>query len=257
MANYHLEIKNISRGQGRSITNSISYITGRNLKDCYSDKTYCYQRKDVLYYKIFQPPNAPPEYSDLQCLCDAINNSEKRRDARTAREFIGSLPNELPLYELTKIIREYINQSFISQGLCAVAAIHEGRNKDDPFKNNPHTHIIVSTRAVGPNGFSKMKDREHDKREYIRIWRKSWADVQNYAYERNRLDIRVSHESLEVQGICRKPVPHLTRMDWQREQRGERTPAGDKRREIERRNKELTRQRQLKREHFREIELTR
>ena len=211
----------------------------------------------MLYSEVFKPQNTDAGFSDLQYLCNQIDKVEKRCDARTARGLIGSLPNELPLNELVKIVREYVEQNFISQGLCAIVAIHEGRNTQDTSRNNPHVHIIVSTRTVGPDGFNKVKDREHNEVKYIRIWRKRWADVQNRAYERNGLDVRVSHESLEVQGIRRKPVPHLTRMDWQREQRGERTPAGDKGRKIERRNKELTRQRQLKREHFREIELTR
>ena len=51
------------------------------------------------------------------------------------------------------------------------------------------------------------------------------------------LSVRVSHESLERQGIDREPVNHLSRMDWQRERQGERTRSGDKRREIQRRNK--------------------
>ena len=64
-----------------------------------------------------------------------------------------------------------------------------------------------------------------------------WANVQNEAYARCGLDIRVSHESLEVQGINRVPTIHLSRIDWRKEQRGERTPAGDRKRAIERENK--------------------
>lgn len=30
---------------------------------------------------------------------------------------------------------------------------------------------------------------------YTNIWREQWAEVQNRACERNRLDIQVSHES--------------------------------------------------------------
>lgn len=256
MSNYHLEVENISRGKGQSVANSLSYISGHELKDSYG-KCFCHNREDVRYYKIFLPPNAPPEYHDLQYLCDAINNAEKRRDARTARVFIGSLPNELPLNEHIQIVREYVEKNFVSQGLCAVVAIHEGQNRDDPAKNNPHVHVIVTTRAVGPDGFNMKKDREHNKNNYIRLWRKSWADVQNRAYERNGLEIRVSHESLEVQGIRREAIPHLTRTDYEKERRGERTLAGDKRREIERRNAERNRQRQMKRRYAREIEFSR
>ena len=245
MANYHFGVQAISRGKGRSVVTLANYITGRKLHDRYNDKTYYRQRNDVLYRGVLQPANAPPGFCDLQYLCDKIDDAENRYDARTAREFKASLPNELPLDEQIHIVEEFIRDNFIQNGLCAIAAIHRGKNKDDPTRDNPHVHIIIPTRTVGPDGFSKKKDREHDKRKYIGIWREQWAFVQNQAYERNRLDIRVSHESLEVQGVRdREPTIHLSRIDWQREQRGERTRAGDKKREIKARNREQEEQRQ-------------
>lgn len=82
--------------------------------------------------------------------------------------------------------------------------------------------------------------------------------MQNRAYERNGLEIRVSHESLEVQGIRgREPTIHLSRIDWQREQRGEQTLAGTQKRKVQARNEERLRQQQIDRERKREIELSR
>lgn len=238
MANFHLEVQAISRGKNRSVTRLANYISGRRLHDPYRDKDYYKRRKDVLYCNIFQPSNAPPEFYDLQYLCNAIEGAERRYDARTAREFKGSLPNELPHEELIRIVREFIEVNFLEHGLCAIAAIHEGNNKQDPTKNNPHVHIIVPTRTVGPDGFNSKKAREYDKRKYIGLWREQWASVQNKAYERNSLNIRVSHESLMVQGYYnREPVNHLSLVDWQKERRGESTPFGARRRELETQNK--------------------
>lgn len=258
MANYHLEVGVISRGKGRSVVRSASYISGEKLRDDYNNKSYSHTRCDVLQCKIFLPENAPPEFRDLQNLCNEIDRSERRYDARTAREFRGSLPNELSFSEQSRIVEEYVTNNFTSHGLCAIAAIHEGKNEADPRRNNPHVHIIVPTRSIEPDGFSEKKNREWDKREYINIWRKDWANVQNRAYERNGMDIRVSHESLEVQGIRdREPTIHLSRIDWQREMHGERTPAGDRKRAIKERNKERLRQRQIELEHEYEMELSR
>lgn len=143
----------------------------------------------------------------------------------------------------------FVEENFVSYGPYAIADIHRGRNRDDPSKNNPHVHIIVPTRTVGEGGFCRWKDREHDKRQHINIWRERWAQIQNHAYERNHLDIRVSHESLEVQGRRdREPTIRLSRIDYQKEQRGERTPAGDRKRAIEERNRERGYQRQLAQE---------
>lgn len=257
MANYHFEVGIISRGKCRSVVRSVSYITGEKLRDCHNDKTYYNQRRDVLYHQIFLPDKAPSEFSDLQNLCDEINKAERRYDARTAREFKCSLPNELQLYEQKRIVAEFVNDNFIAYDLCAITAIHEGRNETDPKRNNPHVHIIVPTRIVGKNGFGEKKDRELDKRKYIHIWREEWANLQNRAYERNGLDIRVSHESLEVQGKDREPTIHLSRMDWQKEERGEHTIAGDKKRAIKVRNQERVRKRQLQQERSLEMELSR
>ena len=116
----------------------------------------------------------------------------------------------------------------------------------------------MPTRAVEEDGFCRLKDREHNKREYINIWREQWAEVQNRAYERNWLDIQVSHESLEVQGKRdREPTIHLSRIDWQRERQGEHTPAGDQKRAIEERNRKRGYQHQLAQERELDIELFR
>lgn len=258
MANYHLEVKNISRGKGRTITKAAHYISGEKLHDNYKDKTYYRQRQDVLYHEIFQPQKAPQEFHNLQNLCDEIDKAEKRFDARTAREFIGSLPNELPTHELIQIVKEYVTNNFVKHNLCAIAAIHEGRNETDPTRNNPHVHILVSTRTVEPDGFNKHKDRERNNIKYIDIWREEWAKVQNRAYERNGYDIRVSHESLEVQGKKeREPTIHMSNIDWQKEKQGEHTISGNRKRAIERRNEERVRQRHIDQEKHHELELSR
>ena len=258
MANYHLEVKVISRGCGRSITKAANYISGKKLRDNYNGKTYYKRRQDVLYFRIFQHDNAPPEFYDLQKLCNEIDNAEIRYDARTAREFKGSLPNELPIHELIEIVNEYVYVNFVEQGLCAIAAIHEGRNEINPAQNNPHVHIIVPTRFVESGGFSKKKDRERDNIKFMGIWREQWAKVQNQAYERNGFDIRVSHESLEVQGIIeREPTIHLSRIDWGKEKCGQHTVAGDKKRAIKIRNEERICQRQLEQVREFDVELSR
>lgn len=238
MANYHFEISVISRGKDRSVTRLANYITGQKLYDNYYDKTYYHRRNDVLYSDVLLPEQAPSDFHDLQHLCNVIENAEKRYDARTAREFKASLPNEFSVQENIQIVQEYIDANFLNHGLCAIAAIHEGRNDTNPEKNNPHVHIIVTTRTVDSNGFSKKKYRTIDRTEYARIWREQWAEVQNRAYERNGLSVRVSHESLKVQGKHElEPTIHLSRIDWQKEQKGEHTPRGDMKSAIQERNR--------------------
>ena len=240
--NYHVEVSPLSRGKGRSLGSVLSYISGKEIHDNYSGKTYRHRRFDLVQCRVYLPSSAPNALRDLQCLCDELNKAEKRKDARTGRLFICSLPNELVPGEWAKIVKDFIEENFVAKGLCAVAAIHRGTNRDFPSKNNPHVHIIVSTRTVGPEGFNPQKDREHDKRCYIEIWRRAWAEVQNRAYERCHIEKRISHESLRVQGIDRKPLRHVNYVDWQRAERQRRIQ--EKERELARleRNRELSRE---------------
>lgn len=248
MSNYHLSVKNIGRSRGPSLTGTASYIYGRSLHDSYSGSTHRYERDDILYGHIFLPMGAPDSFHDLQQLCDKMEEAENRRDARTARYFIGSLPNELPKHELSRIVMEYVERNFVGCGLCAIAALHAGKNEAEPSMANPHAHILVSTRTVGPEGFSQKKYREYNQRKYIDIWREQWAAVQNRAYVRNNLDIRVSHESLKAQGVHdRKPTVYLNRIDWQLEKHGIHTPAGDQNRAIQQHNAERERNREIDR----------
>lgn len=239
---YHMEVSTLSRGKGRSLGASLSYISGKKIHDRYSGKTYRHRRFDLVQCRVYLPPSSPNALRDLQCLCDELNKAEKRKDARTGRLFICSFPNELVPGEWAKIVKDFIEENFVAKGLCAVAAIHRGTNRDFPSKNNPHVHIIVSTRTVGPEGFNPQKDREHDKRCYIEIWRRAWAEVQNRAYERCHIEKRISHESLRVQGIDRKPLRHVNYVDWQRAERQRRIQ--EKERELARleRNRELSRE---------------
>lgn len=248
MANYYLNVDNISRKKSASLIGTASYICGRTLYDSRIEQTHSYSRDDILYRQIFLPKGVPSNFYDLQYLCDKIEEAENRRDARTARYIIASLPNELPQHELSRIVKEYIEANFVARDLCAIAAIHSGQNVDDPSKDNPHVHIIVSTRTVGPNGFCEHKDREHDLRKYILIWREEWAIVQNQAYVRAGLGIQVSHKGLRAQGIeDREPIKYLNRTDWQIKHR-EAARVRERGRAIDRHDGEPIRQQKIGRE---------
>ena len=241
---YHMEVSILSRGKGRSLGASLSYISGEKIHDSYSGKNHHHRRTDLVQCKVYYPPDAPKELADIQYLCDELNKVEKRKDARTGRLFICSLPNELMPGEWARIVNEFIQENFVSQGLCAVAAIHRGKLPSNHPKSNPHVHIIVSTRTVGPEGFNPKKDREHNQRSYIEIWRRAWARVQNRAFERCHVKKRVSHESLRVQGVERKPTRHVSYVDLQRGERQRRIQAKELARELARleRNRELSRE---------------
>ena len=126
-----------------------------------------------------------------------------------------------------RIVNDFVNEKLLSRGLCAVVAIHRGDNKDDPSRNNPHCHIVLSTRKVdGDNGFCKRKDNYLNNKEFLKSCRVAWQDVQNRAYDRNNRDIRVDCHTLIEQGIDREAKNYMSPGEWRRYRRGEQTKAG-------------------------------
>lgn len=238
MANFYFNYGYVSRGQGGSAAQRINYITGRRIHDKFNGKTYYKRRKDVVWGKTYVPWDGPRRYYKVQILVDALNDAEKRKDARVARDMKGSLPNELQEAELVRIVDEFVREMLLPRGLCAVVAIHRGEN-DDPALNNPHCHIVLSTRKVdGDRGFYKRKDPYLNDKRFLENCRVAWQNVQNRAYERNGLDIHVDCRTLREQGIDREPQNHMSPGEYRRYRRGEQTKAGNIRKEIEARNTE-------------------
>lgn len=269
MALYSHNVSYVSRRQGRSIAAVSAYRNGEVLYDDYNGETYDYSdRQDVLYKGILLPPDAPRDFEDRQTLVSAINASERRSDARTAREIKIALPNDIPtLEEWVALVTDYISDSFVKLGMCADFAIHEGvlderrkpRSIEPVFvrQNNPHAHILLTTRFVDRNGFAQ-KCRGWDKRHYVTQWRKEWADIQNKWFERLGLNVRVSDKSLVDQGIFdRESTKHLGPTVMALELRGIRTGRGDIYRETMTRNKERELERVLERQLVREREMER
>ena len=250
MAIFHLNISPISRGKGRSIAASAAYRSGEKLYDTYYGKLHDYShRKDVLHREILLPQRAPPKFYDRQTFVNAIDDSEKRSDSRTAREIKAALPNELTLQEQIELTKEYVLSNFVSLGMGVDIAIHAGiydnNRKTVEFEavharqNNPHAHIILTTHMIDENGFCKTKNRDWDIRSNATLWRESWANIQNREFERKGLEARVSHKSYAEQGVNRIPTKHIGPTVMAIEQRGVRTDRGDMYREVIARNIEM------------------
>ena len=67
---------------------------------------------------------------------------ETAKDSRLAREFVVALPIELSREEQIELLQEFIQEQFVSDGMCADAAIH------DTDGHNPHAHILLTVRPL-------------------------------------------------------------------------------------------------------------
>ena len=96
MAIYHLSAKIISRGKGQSAVASAAYRAAERLDDFRLGKSFDYSsKKGLALAEIFLPEGAPPELKKREVLWNAVESSERRKDARLSREFDIALPVEL------------------------------------------------------------------------------------------------------------------------------------------------------------------
>jgi chromosome segregation ATPase len=117
-------------------------------------------------------------------------------------------------------IKDFCQREFVDRGMVADIAIH----RDDP--NNPHAHIMLTTREIGPEGFGG-KMRQWNDRELLGQWREQWAEQVNRVFERNNRPERIEHCSFEKQGITdRLPTIHEGPTVREMEQRGKVTDRG-------------------------------
>lgn len=196
MAIYSFKMENISRGEGQSSVNSAAY---RHRKVFFDNRTgeVCGRKtahkKDLAFAQIFAPKHTPPDLIvDSETLWNAVEASEKRKDARLAKEFKIALPAELTPEQNIELTAAFVLEHFTKQGIIADVVIH-GING-----HNPHIHIMGITREILATGFGK-KVREWDKPETLDSWRKGWQNICNGFLELYGSDERVDHRSIRVQ----------------------------------------------------------
>ena len=258
MAIYHLSIKIISRGKGKSAVAAASYRSGEKIKNEYDGIVHDFTRKGgIAHTEILLPQNAPQEFSDRGTLWNSVEKIEKSKNSQLAREIEIALPKELNREKQIELVREYVKENFVKVGMCADIAVHD---KND---GNPHCHIMLTMRPLNEdttwgakskkeyildengekvklkNGNYKTRKintvdwNEQDKAEH---WRKAWADITNKYLEENSIQEKVDHRSYERQGIEQIPTIHLGVSATQMEKKGITTDRGNINREIKQQN---------------------
>ena len=201
MAIYHCSVKIIGRSSGRSSVAASAYRAGQKITDERTGTTHDYTRKTgVAHSEIILPSHAPNEYNDRATLWNAVEKKECRNDSQTAREIEFALPLEFTLEENIQTVRNYINENFIDKGMCADFSIHEN-------PNNPHAHILLTTREISLDGFGK-KNRDWNNIKLLEQWRENWAKECNLVLAEKGIQ-KIDHRSLEAQGLERTPTIHV------------------------------------------------
>ena len=157
MAIYHLEAKVISRGTGRSAVAASAYLSCSKILNDYDGVQHDYTRKKgLVWQEIFLPEFAPSEWKERGVLWNAVEENEKTKDSRLAREFVVALPIELSEAQWEKLLSDFISGTFVADGMCADVAIH------DPYPpgHNPHAHIMLTVRPLDEKGNWQYKTQK-------------------------------------------------------------------------------------------------
>ena len=145
----------------------------------------------------------------------------ERFNGERYKEIEFSLPNELNLDEQKKIVDDFINQHL--QDFYYAYAIHDKIGSMSDGERQPHVHIMFSTREIDDverekerppelffrqyNGKNPAKGgcrkswkwNSADRKKYLMRLRRDYAKIQNEALERNGINLRVDHRTLEAQ----------------------------------------------------------
>ena len=157
MAIYHLEAKIVSRGAGRSAVAAAAYLSCSKILNDYDGIQHDYTRKKGLaWQEVFLPEFAPSEWKERSVLWNAVEENEKTKDSRLAREFVVALPIELSEAQWEKLLSDFISDTFVADGMCADVAIHDPH----PPGHNPHAHIMLTVRPLDEKGNWKYKTQK-------------------------------------------------------------------------------------------------
>ena len=152
MAIYHLEAKMVSRGAGRSAVAASAYLSCSRMLNKYDGVQHDYTRKQGLVWQaVFLPDMAPVEWQDREKLWNAVEETEKTKDSRLAREFVAALPIELSRQQQIALLQKFVREQFVAEGMCADVAVH------DTDGHNPHAHILLTVRPLTETGAWQYK----------------------------------------------------------------------------------------------------
>ena len=208
MAIYHLEAKVVSRGTGRSAVAASAYLSCSKILNDYDGVQHDYtHKKGLVWQEVFLPEYAPQEWQDREKLWNAVEEVETAKDSRLAREFVVALPIELNREEQITLLQEFIREQFVSDGMCADAAIH------DTDGHNPHAHILLTVRPLDEQGkwqyktekeylcMKNSEERGFTAAEFREVQNEGWE--KQYPYKVGKKKVYMVSSEADAQGLVR------------------------------------------------------
>ncbi|MEX8158221.1 MobQ family relaxase [Acinetobacter baumannii] len=212
MAIYHCTTKTVNRSSGRTAVASIAYRAGEKLTDERTGLTHDFTRKEgVAYTEIISNLDTQIDRAELWNLAE---KTENRKDARTAREWVIALPDELDEEQRKELAKDFAKSLVDRYGVVADLAIHAPSKGGDD--KNHHAHILLTTRKAELDPENKLVltqkaeiELSNTKRknlgmgtsqEEIKQIRATWANLANYALDKAGYKEKIDHRSYAEQG---------------------------------------------------------
>ena len=232
-----------------------AYRSGENLTNEQDGRTHKYENRapDIEYKAVFTP-STDGTLSGLKrsTLWNAAEAAEKRRDARTGREWVVALPHELNEQQRAELAKEFAAELVKRYKVAADVCIHKPSKDGD--ERNYHVHILTTTRSVSVStdgnftptlGSKTVLELSDTKRRALGLGRvndelkeirQTWADLANKALQRAGRQERIDARTNEERGIKRIPEIHQGHVVTTLERKGIKTTIGDKNRAIRSQN---------------------
>lgn len=237
MAIYHLHMQTISRSDGRSAVAAAAYRAASRLTAA-DGRVFDFRRKQgVMARQIFVPEGSPSiSRQDLWLLAE---NTEKRKNSTLAREMDMAIPVELTQQERFKLAAQFCKWLAQKYQVAVDCCMHR-KDKNDP-RENPHIHVMFTTRCYSQDGTLGAKTRELDdlktRKTHLLHIRERWANFCN-EYLQFYGEI-IDHRSFKDQGIDALPQIHVGSAATTMARRGLETERGALNQEIEKNNSEI------------------
>lgn len=221
----------MSRASGRSSVAAAAYRAAEKLENQRDGMVHDFSRRSgVEHAEIVLPEGADAEWAkDRSALWNAAEASEKRKDARVAREIEMALPHELSAEQRLELTREFAQGLADRYGVAVDFAIHTPHGHTDV--RNHHAHIMMTTRKLEPDGLGEKSELELENKrllalglptshEQLRDIRIGWEERSNEHLARAGLEMRIDHRSHQERGLEIEPTQHMGVHATQMERRG-------------------------------------
>lgn len=152
MAIYHLSVKTLAKGGGRSAVQFSAYMDGVQDVNERTGEVYDHTSKEeVTYSNIHFSDDVPQELQDRHAFWQALEDHETRANARFARTFEVALPIESTHEEHIAMVNQFKDELMKQGYSCVQVAIHDK-------EGNPHAHIMVPCRQMENGQWKNAKE---------------------------------------------------------------------------------------------------